>query len=104
MTRPIAQVIGVSELIAVELARGADGWVTGEIHGTPSAREGKVTRVEEWLAARQLGWNDVETTFYTDSLNDLALLEKVNHPVVTNGDERLRALADARGWRILDLF
>ena len=60
--------------------------------------------MEQWLAARNLGWSDVETTFYTDSMNDLALLEKATHPVATNPDERLRALAAERGWRILDLF
>jgi HAD superfamily hydrolase (TIGR01490 family) len=104
VTRPIAAAFGVGELIAVELERGADGWLTGEILGTPSAREGKVTRMEQWLAGRQWGWDVVETTFYTDSLNDLALLEKVDHPVATNPDDRLRALAVERGWRILELF
>ena len=104
VTRPIAGVFGVSELIAVELERNAQGEITGEIKGTPSFREGKVARVEAWLAARNLNWGDVETTFYTDSMNDLALLEKANWPVATNPDERLRALATERGWRILDLF
>ncbi|MGH8803412.1 MAG: HAD family hydrolase [Polaromonas sp.] len=104
VTRPIAEAFGVKELIAVELERDAQGELTGEIKGTPSAREGKVTRMEQWLAARNLGWEDVETTFYTDSLNDLALLEKATHPVATNPDPRLRALATERGWRILDLF
>ena len=104
VTAPIARAFGVEELIAVSLERGADGWITGEIAGVPSAREGKVTRVAEWLAARGLGWGDVEATFYSDSINDLALLEKVDHPVATNPDERLRAIAQQRGWRILDLF
>jgi HAD superfamily hydrolase (TIGR01490 family) len=104
VTRPIADVFGVTELIAVELARDAGGWFTGEIRGTPSFREGKVTRVERWLADRRLGWNDVETTFYTDSMNDIAMLEKVTHPVATNPDPALRALAEQRGWRILELF
>ncbi|XAH21669.1 HAD-IB family hydrolase [Xylophilus sp. GW821-FHT01B05] len=104
VTRPIADALGVAELIAVDLARGADGWITGAIQGTPSAREGKVLRMEQWLAARGWHWGDVETTFYSDSLNDLALLEQVNHPVATNPDPRLRALAAERGWRILDLF
>ena len=104
VTRPIAQAFGVDELIAVELERDAQGNLTGEIRGTPSAREGKVTRMEQWLEARNLRWSDVETTFYTDSMNDLALLEKANWPVATNPDERLRALAIERGWRILDLF
>ena len=104
VTRPIANAFGVSELIAVELERGADGWITGAIRGVPSAREGKVTRMEAWLAARGLGWGEVDSIFYTDSINDLALLEKVNQPVATNPDDRLRAIAAERGWRILDLF
>ena len=104
VTRPIAAAFGVGELIAVELARDADGLITGEIHGTPSFREGKVTRVGDWLAARQLGWDEVETWFYSDSMNDVPLLEKATHAIATNPDERLRALATERGWRILDLF
>lgn len=104
VTRPIATALGVSELIAVELARDASGWITGEIQGTPSFREGKVTRVQQWLDAHQLSWEAAEITFYSDSINDLALLEKATHPVATNPDPRLRALATERGWRILDLF
>jgi len=104
VTRPIADAFGVSELIAVELERDASGNLTGEIKGTPSAREGKVIRMAQWLATRQLGWDDVHTTFYTDSMNDLALLEKVDDPVATNPEPQLRALALERGWRILDLF
>ena len=104
VTRPIAHAFGVDALIAVELARGPGGWYTGEIAGTPSFREGKVTRVADWLAARGLGWDDAEITFYSDSMNDLSLLERAQRPVATNPDERLRALALARGWRVLDLF
>ena len=104
VTRPIAAAFGVTELIAVELERDDAGWFTGQIKGTPSFREGKVTRVESWLGGQNLVWDDVETTFYTDSMNDLALLERATHPVATNPDERLRALATERGWRILDLF
>jgi HAD superfamily hydrolase (TIGR01490 family) len=105
VTRPIAKAFGVDELIAVELEKDAQGWFTQRIHGTPSAREGKVTRVEQWLAARGKTWGDVaHATFYTDSMNDIALLEKVHTPVATNPDPKLRALAQERGWRILDLF
>ena len=104
VTRPIAQALGVSELIAVELERNAHGWITGEIRGIPSFREGKVLRVEQWLSARGLAWTDVELTFFSDSMNDLPLLEKAQHPVATNPDARLRQLALERGWRILDLF
>ena len=104
VTRPIADAFGVQELIAIELVRDAKGEFTGDILGTPSFREGKVTRVEAWLAARNLCWQDVETTFYSDSMNDLPLLDKATYPVATNPDERLRQLATERGWRILDLF
>ena len=104
VTRPIADAFGVEELIAIDLVRDAQGEFTGEILGTPSFREGKVTRVEAWLAARDLSWQGVETTFYSDSMNDLPLLEKATHPVATNPDARLRQLANERGWRILDLF
>ena len=108
VTRPIAQAFGVVELIAVELEREAladdSGWYTGAIRGVPSFREGKVVRVEAWLQERGLTWDTVHTTFYSDSLNDLPLLEKATVPVATNPDERLRALATERGWRILDLF
>ena len=104
ITRPIARAFGVDELIAVELERDGTGWITGEILGVPSMREGKVVRVQRWLAARGLDWLDVETTFYSDSLNDLPLLEQVDHPVATNPDPRLRTIALERGWRILDLF
>ena len=108
VTRPIAQAFGVDELIAVELERegptGGSGWYTGAIRGVPSFREGKVVRVEAWLRERGLTWDTVHTTFYSDSMNDLPLLEKATVPVATNPDERLRALAQQRGWRILDLF
>lgn len=105
VTRPIADAFGVPELIAVNLVRDPlSGWFTGEISGTPSFREGKIARVQAWLAERQLDWADVDSTFYSDSINDLPLLEQVNHPVATNPDDRLRAIAQARGWRILELF
>ena len=108
VTRPIAQALGADELMAVDLERdtttGGSGWFTGEVRGIPSFREGKVLRVEAWLAARGLGWGDVQSTFYSDSINDLPLLEKANVPVATNPDEPLRAIAQARGWRILELF
>ena len=104
VTRPIAQALGVPQLLATELARDADGWITGEILGVPCMREGKVQRMQQWLAGRGLSWQDVDSTFYSDSMNDVPLLEKVNHPVATNPDPRLRALAQERGWRVLDLF
>jgi HAD superfamily hydrolase (TIGR01490 family) len=108
VTRPIAKAFGVDELIAVELERdtapGGTGWYTGAIAGVPSFREGKVARVGQWLADHGLDWSQVHTTFYSDSINDLPLLEKATVPVATNPDARLRALAQERGWRILELF
>ncbi|APW43375.1 HAD family hydrolase [Rhodoferax saidenbachensis] len=108
VTRPIATALGVQELIAIELERdtapGGTGWYTGTIAGVPSFREGKVVRVAQWLQQRGLDWGTVHTTFYSDSMNDLPLLERANTPVATNPDATLRALAQERGWRILDLF
>jgi len=108
VTRPIAEAFGVTELIAVELERdttvGGSGWYTGAVRGVPSFREGKVTRMAQWLHARGLDWASVHTTFYTDSINDLPLLEKATVPVATNPDARLRAIATQRQWRILELF
>ena len=105
VTRPIAAAFGVSELIAIDLERDAQGNPTGAIRGTPSFREGKVARVEQWLQERGLDWSRVEhSTFYSDSINDLPLLEKVHQPVATNPDDRLRAIAKERGWQVLELF
>ena len=108
VTRPIADAFGVPDLIAVELARddasGGTGWITGEILGVPSMREGKVQRFGQWLERRSLVWQDVHLTFYSDSTNDLPLLERAHEPVATNPDAPLRAIARERGWRILDLF
>ncbi len=108
VTRPIATAFGVEHLIALDLetddAPGGTGWYTGEIAGIPSFREGKVTRVQQWLAERGLDWDTVHTTFYSDSINDVPLLEKANVAVATNPDPSLRALAEQRGWRILELF
>jgi HAD superfamily hydrolase (TIGR01490 family) len=104
VTRPIAEAFGMEVLLAVELERDGHGHFTGEIAGVPSLREGKVTRVQQWLATQGTSLADVQATFYSDSLNDLPLLEQVQQPVVTNGSAELRQTALARGWRILDLF
>jgi HAD superfamily hydrolase (TIGR01490 family) len=105
VTAPIAAAFGIEHLIAVRLAREPGGTITGCIRGTPSYREGKVTRVQEWLAAQGAGWSDFERiSVYSDSLNDQPLLERATDPVATNPSPALRALAEARGWRILNLF
>jgi HAD superfamily hydrolase (TIGR01490 family) len=105
VTRPIAQLLGVDALIATDLARDAAGRVTGRIAGVPSFREGKVTRLQAWLAARGLALADFErSTFYSDSTNDLPLLEWVSHPVATNPGPALERIAHDRGWPVLKLF
>lgn len=105
VTRPIAALFGIETLIATDLERDAQGHVTGAIRGTPSFREGKVQRVNDWLQARGQRWSDFEAqVFYSDSSNDLALLERVSHPVATNPGPALEAVARQRDWPILRLF
>ena len=105
VTGPIAQALGIADLLAVRLARGPGGTITGQIDGTPSYREGKVSRVEEWLALRGAAWADfARISVYSDSLNDLPLMESATDPVATNPSAALEATAQARGWRILKLF
>ncbi|HZT55515.1 MAG TPA: HAD family hydrolase [Burkholderiaceae bacterium] len=105
ITASIAQAFGIADLIAVRLARGAGGTITGCIEGTPSYREGKVTRVQEWLAERGKTWADFgRISVYSDSVNDLPLLERATDPVATNPTPALRQIARSRGWRVLKLF
>ena len=105
VTRPIAQLFGIETLIATELQRDAAGRVTGAISGTPSFRAGKVRRVHDWLRSQGADWADFEAqVFYSDSTNDLALLERVSHPVATNPGPALEAVARQRAWPILRLF
>ncbi|MDP3083386.1 MAG: HAD family hydrolase [Rubrivivax sp.] len=105
VTRPIASLFGVAELIATELERDGSGRVTGAIRGVPSFRDGKITRVHQWLADQGSRWDDFErTVFYSDSTNDLPLLEVVSDPVATNPGPALARIARERGWPILSLF
>jgi HAD superfamily hydrolase (TIGR01490 family) len=105
ITRPICALFGIQHLIATELERDTTGRVHGTIHGVPSFREGKVTRVTQWLAERGRGWADCErSTFYSDSTNDLPLLEHCSHPVATNPGAALERIANERGWPVLKLF
>lgn len=100
---PIAGEFGIRHVLAVE-PEVDDGEFTGRWVGPATHHAGKVSKVEEWLDRRGLDWSDVHTVFYSDSINDLPLLERVTEPVVTNGDARLAALARERGWRTLQLF
>ena len=105
ITRPIADLFGVDTLIATELERDASGRATGRIRGVPSFRDGKIVRVQQWLAGQGRTLADFERcTFYSDSTNDLPLLDHVSHPVATNPSPALRAIASARGWPVLNLF
>jgi HAD superfamily hydrolase (TIGR01490 family) len=100
---PIAHEFGIEHVLAIE-PEVADGEFTGSWIGTPTHQAGKVRKVEEWLAGRGLGWEDVRTVFYSDSIHDLPLLERVDEPVVTNADAKLAAIARERGWQTLQLF
>jgi len=107
VTEPIAREFGVEHLIALRLERDAQGQATGAILGTPTFREGKIRRVDEWL--RALGHADGRNAFdtitvYSDSINDLPLLEWATHPVATNPAASLAEVAQQRGWPILRLF
>ena len=103
VTAPIAREFGIAHLIATIPAQ-QDGQFTGQPRGTPSFREGKISRVEDWLEAMGLWWSSFERSwFYSDSHNDLPLMGKVSDPVAVDPDDRLRAHAAAAGWPILSL-
>lgn len=105
VTAPFAQAFGIEHLIAVQLERDGAGRYTGAIRGVPSFREGKIERVDSWLQALGAQWQAFErVTFYSDSTNDLPLLERVSHPVATNPSPSLADIANARGWPQLQLF
>ena len=105
VTRPIAEAFGVPTLIAVELERDARQRVTGLIRGVPSFREGKTLRVKQWLSSLGQRVQDFERiTVYSDSPNDLPLLEFATHPVATNPSPALEAIARERAWPLLKLF
>jgi len=100
ITAPIAERLGVDHLIAVDPER-IDGRYTGRVQGVPSYREGKVTRLQEWLSEQDLTMEGA--WFYSDSHNDLPLLEEVDHPVAVDPDDTLRNVAEQRQWRIMSL-
>lgn len=104
VTAPIARAFGIPHLIATT-PEMRDGRYTGRIQGVASFQAGKITRVNEWLSGMGLSLADFASSyFYSDSPNDLPLLEVVSHPIATNPSDTLRALAQQRGWKILDLF
>lgn len=104
ITEPIVKAFGISEIIATELETH-EGEFTGKVKGEPSFREGKVKRINQWMEERQQSWGSYEKiTFYSDSINDLPLLEQATHPVAANPDDTLRGIALERGWPVLELF
>lgn len=103
VTAPIAREFGIEHLIATD-PEEKDGEFTGRVAGVPSFRDGKVLRMEAWLAQRGWNWDSFgDTCFYSDSLNDLPLLAKVKRPVAVDPDETLRKHAQNQGWTIISL-
>jgi HAD superfamily hydrolase (TIGR01490 family) len=103
VTAPIAAALGITELLATELEQ-ENGRFTGRAAGTPCFREGKVVRLNQWLAARGARLSDyAESWFYSDSANDIPLLSAVTHPVAVHPDDQLRAHAAERGWPVISL-
>jgi HAD superfamily hydrolase (TIGR01490 family) len=103
VTTPIARAFGIVHLIATE-PESRGGRFTGRVAGTPCFREGKIARVDAWLAAQgrplaQFG----ESSFYSDSHNDLPLLERVSRPVAVDPDPQLASEAARRGWPVISL-
>ncbi len=103
VTAPIAAEFGVSELLATEPEKHS-GRFTGRVAGIPCFREGKVHRLEQWLGAQGRALGDFrESAFYSDSHNDLPLLERVTRPVAVDPDEQLLKAARQRNWEVLSL-
>ena len=103
VTTPIAREFGIPHLIAAE-AEEIDGRFTGRPIGIPSFQEGKIKRVDLWLAGMGTSLPDfARSTFYSDSRNDLPLLERVTEPVAVDPDDTLKGIAADRGWRIMSL-
>ena len=100
ITRPIADALGIEDLLACE-GEIVDGRYTGEPSGVPTYQEGKVVRLQQWLAGRD---TDLEGAFcYSDSHNDLPLLKLVDNPIAVDPDDTLRAHALAAGWPVISL-
>lgn len=103
VTAPIARELDIPHLIATE-PESVNGRFTGRVAGTPCFREGKIRRVEEWLAGLGQRLEDfADSRFYSDSHNDLPLLERVRRPVAVDPDAQLAAEAARRGWPVISL-
>ena len=103
VTEPIARILGINNLIATEPGQ-EDGEFTGQVSGTPCFREGKITRLEDWMDEHNLTWlSFLESWFYSDSLNDIPLLKKVTNPVAVDPDSTLEKYAKENNWPIISL-
>lgn len=100
VTRPIAELLGVDDILATE-PEFIDGAYTGRVLGQPTFREGKVSRLHQWLEDKDFDIG--QAWFYSDSHNDLPLLELVGNPVAVDADQKLREIAQTRGWRLISL-
>ncbi len=103
VTKPIATAYGIENLIGTD-PEMIDGEYTGGVSGVPSFQEGKVTRINQWLAERGQQLIDFETSyFYSDSHNDLPLMKLVTNPVAVDADDTLKSYAEQQGWPIISL-
>jgi len=103
ITKPIAELFGIENLIGTD-PEGKEGEFTGKVSGLPSFKEGKVTRLEAWLKGKNLSLASFEKSyFYSDSHNDLPLMEKVTHPVAVDSDDILSEYATSKGWPQISL-
>ena len=105
VTEPIAKAFGVEHLIAAIPEEAPDGRITGNLIDTPTSGEGKIEHTQNWLASLNLSFDSFEHSyFYSDSDRDIPLLSKVRYPVAANPNNRLKAYAEAHGWKIMNLF
>ena len=103
ITKPIAELFGIENLIGTD-PEEKEGEFTGKVSGLPSFKEGKVTRLESWLKGKNLSLASFENSyFYSDSHNDLPLMQKVTHPVAVDSDDVLSEYAKSKGWPQISL-
>ncbi len=100
VTHPIAQYLSVDDILATD-PEVADGRYTGRVLGTPCFQGGKVIRLQEWL--KKHPYNLAEASFYSDSINDLPLMKQVGTAVAVDPDDRLKAIAEELGWKVMSL-
>ena len=103
ITKPIAELFSIENLIGTD-PEEKEGEFTGKVSGLPSFKEGKVTRLEAWLKGKNLSLASFEKSyFYSDSHNDLPLMQKVTHPVAVDSDDVLSEYAKTKGWPQISL-